>query len=295
MTPPHMSEVENSEYPRGFTPTPDSQSPLYQLRLDNFAGPLDLLLHLIKKHDVDIFDIPLAFVTARYLESLDTLSDLDIDIAAGFLTLAAELLHMKSKMLVPQPESAGDNEEDDIGDPRAELVRRLLEYQKYKDAGERLSGREVLGRDSFARTVKLDETSIDGFVEGNATLEEIPIFRLIEALDRLLKKGKLEIKHHVVVETLSVADRLQALIDKLRQHTQLEFSALFEGLVTKRQIILTFLALLEVTKLKLVRIHQVEGEGEIYIRAIHEKLAELEGNPAGLKNDEGKGLFDEYR
>jgi len=284
-----MDDTAKADYPRGFTPTPDSLSPLYRLQLDSFEGPLDLLLYLIKKHDIDIMDIPISFITSQYLASLDTLSELDIDVAAGFLTLAAELAYIKSKMLVPQPESEVE-EDEEVGDPRAELVYRLLEYQKYKDAGEQLSRRDMLGRDSFART----GVPTEDMIEGDGSIEEVPIFRLIEALDRLLKKGKLEIKHHVVVDNLNVADRLQALIDRLRKEGSFTFSSLFEGTVTKRQIILTFLALLEVGKLKLVRIHQTEDEGEIFIRAVPEALAEFEGNPAGMLQADQEA-DDEYR
>jgi segregation and condensation protein A len=283
-----IDEAGKTEYPRGFTPTPDSESPLYQLHLSTFEGPLDLLLYLIKKHDIDIFDIPLAFVTRQYLASLDTLSDLDIDIAAGFLTLAAELAHIKSRMLVPREESEEDGD-GEVEDPRAELVRRLLEYQKFKDAGEQLSSREILGRDSFARMVSGAD---DVVIVNDAALEEVAIFRLIQSLDRLLAKGKLELKHQVIVDNLSVADRLGALINRLKIEPQIAFSDLFSGLVTVRQIILTFLALLEVAKLKLIRLHQVDSEadGEIHIRVVPEMLRELEDNPAGLL-----GGDDEYR
>ncbi|MCC6807860.1 MAG: segregation/condensation protein A [Deltaproteobacteria bacterium] len=278
-----------TEYPRGFTPTPDSENPIYKLTLPAFDGPLDLLLFLIKKHDLDIFDIPISFITGKYLEHLEILSDLDIDVAAGFLTLAAELAHIKSKMLVPQPENADDQEDEDLGDPRAELVRRLLEYQKYKDAGKQLAERDVLGRDSFARAVVPDAAEL----QPSDDLAEVPIFRLIEALDRLLKKGQLEIKHHVVVDQLSVADRLNALIDRLRVEETITFSALFSGMSTRREVILTFLALLEVTKLKLVRIHQIDTDGEIFLRAVKDKIQELDGNPAGLAGS--KEGADEYR
>lgn len=284
-----VDPAPGSEYPRGFTPTPDSETKLYKLQLPVFDGPLDLLLFLIKKHDLDIFDIPISFITARYLEHLEMMTELDIDVAAGFLVLAAELALIKSKMLVPRPEGEETDEDDELGDPRAELVKRLLEYQKYKDAGQQLGARDVLGRDSFARTVPPDPSLIPEDTE----LEDVPIFRLIEALDRLLQKGTLQIKHHVVVENLSVADRLNGLIDRLRAEPTLEFTALFSGMTTRREVILMFLAVLEVTKLKLVRIHQIDTDGEIYLRAVPEKIAELDSNPAGLYGSQ-EGA-DEYR
>lgn len=280
-------------YPKGFTPTPDSNSPLYHLSIEKvFDGPLDLLLYLIKKHDVDILDIPISFITSKYLAHLELMQNLNIDVAAGFLTLAAELTFIKSKMLVPQLETGEEQADDELElDPRGELVRRLLEYQKYKDAGSRLGERDVLGRDQFARSFvpQADVYDTDG------ALAEVPMFKLIEALDQLLAKGKLEVKHHVVVENLSLADKLQLIIERLKREQQFEFTSLFADLSTKREIIFTFLALLEVTKLKLVRIHQIDMDGEIYIRAVAEKLAQFDASASGLYEQTGQGPLDEYR
>jgi segregation and condensation protein A len=274
-----MTEAQTTDYPRGFTPTPESENLLFRVATQKFEGPLDLLLFLIKKHDLDIFDIPIALITKGYLEHLDAFEasgwqDVSLDTASGFLALAAELAHIKSRMLVPQPEDV--NEDGEEIDPRADLVRRLLDYQKYKEAGEQLKQREVLGRDVFARHVQVDPS----LIPTETPLADVSLFKLVEALDRVFAAAKIELKHEVVLDQLSVADKLHQLIERLGTESVISFFSLFSGLRTRREIIAMFLAVLEVAKMKLVRLQQETAEGDIILRTAEDKLAEFHADNA---------------
>jgi segregation and condensation protein A len=223
-----------------------------------FEGPLDLILHLVKEHEVDLFDIPIARITESYLAALEALRELDIDIAGEFLQMAAQLMLMKSKLLLPRTEVAEDaaGAEDAGVDPRAELVRRLLEYQKYKAAGEELGERDILERTVFARKVRVERTA----VEGPEGLADVSVFKLIEALDRALKHARPEHTHEVVTDRLTISDAIARVADVLRLQRRATFEELLSGPLeqrhTRADVIATFLAILEMAKLKLVRIFQ---------------------------------------
>ena len=223
-----------------------------------FEGPLDLILHLVKEHEVDLFDIPIARITESYLAALEALRELDIDIAGEFLQMAAQLMLMKSKLLLPRTEVAEDaaGVEDAGVDPRAELVRRLLEYQKYKAAGEELGERDILERTVFARKVRVERTA----VEGPEGLADVSVFKLIEALDRALKHARPEHTHEVVTDRLTISDAIARVADVLRLQRRATFEELLSGPIeqrhTRADVIATFLAILEMAKLKLVRIFQ---------------------------------------
>lgn len=167
----------------------------YQVALDVFEGPLDLLLHLVKKHELEILDIPIAFVTQKYLEYLDAMQRLDIDVAGEYLVMAATLCHLKSRELLPNPEPEPTEELDEDApieeiDTRAELIKRLLEYQKYKEAANRLGDRPVVGRNVWGRGTALEDALAEGIdAEAVAPLAPFPVHRLIEALDRLMRSA----------------------------------------------------------------------------------------------------------
>ncbi len=228
-----------------------------------FEGPLDLLLHLVKEHQVDLFDIPIARITESYLATLAALRELDIDIAGEFLHMAAQLLLMKSKLLLPRTEVAEDPAVDEAagGDPRAELVRRLLEYQKYKAAAEDLARHDLLERDVFARRVRAPATQVPDGPEG---LADVSVFKLIEALDRALQHARPEFGHEVVTDRLSITDAISRVAELLRVRRRISFEELLgagEGTrATRGTILATFLALLEMAKLKLVRIYQAPAD-----------------------------------
>src|ERR671928_1375686 len=171
-----------------------------------FEGPLDLLLHLVKEHQLDLFDIPIARITESYLATLEAMRELDIDIAGEFLHMAAQLMLMKSKLLLPRTEVAEDAEVDPAAgvDPRAELVKRLLEYQKYKAAAEELARQDLLDREVFARRVRPAAPA----PEGPEGLADVSVFKLIEALDRAVKAARPEIGHEVYTDRLSITDAI---------------------------------------------------------------------------------------
>ena len=256
-----------------------------------FEGPLDLLLHLVKEHQVDLFDIPIARITESYLQALELLRELDIDVAGGFLDMAAQLMLMKSKLLLPRTEVAEDaaSPEDAGVDPRAELVRRLLAYQKYKQAGEELGQRDILDRTVFTRRVRAERLQPG---EGPEGLADVSVFKLIEALDRALKHARPEKQHEVFTDRLSITDAIARVVEVLRLSRRATFEELLAGPEAaphgRSAVIATFLAILEMAKLKLIRIYQASIEeagvpgAEILVEA---KDTLGDGTPTGAKED----------
>jgi segregation and condensation protein A len=222
----------------------------YRVELPVFEGPLDLLLHLIQQHELDIMNIPIAFVTEKYLEFLMLMAELNIDVASEYLVMAATLAHIKSKMLLPTPPEDQDDEAESDLDPRTELVRRLLEYQKYKLAGEELSQRHILGRDIFTRGAPTP------MVEGPAPLAPVSLFKLLDAFQGVLARAKTTIDHQIDFDRISITDRINALSDLLRRMPRLRFEQLFEEQQSRAELIVTFLALLEMTRLRMTRLAQ---------------------------------------
>ncbi len=241
----------------------------FRIALPNFEGPLDLLLHLIREHKVDILDIPIALITEKYLGHLEKMREIDLDIAGEFLVMASTLLHLKSRMLLPREERvAGPDGEalaPDATDPRAELVRRLLEYQKYKHASEQLAMNDLLDRDVFPRRVATTEIPIDAEEVG---LQEVSVYKLIEALDRVLEKLIPQKQHEVVREVMSLSSAMQRVAERVRavgKGSSIGFFALFEGARRRSEVIITFLAMLEMCKHRFLRVFQAEPGGEILI------------------------------
>jgi len=227
-----------------------------------FEGPLDLLLHLCQKHELDILDIPISFVTEKYLEYLAVMQLMDLDVAAEYLVMAATLAHIKSKMLLPAPPPGQEDEafvEEE--DPREALIRRLLEYQKYKRAGEELQARGVAGRDVFTRGAAIEEAVHSGL----PPLADVPLFRLVEAFQSVLSKSKVKLAHDVVADRISITDRIHELADVLRTKRRLVFEELFDGMTTRFDLVITFLALLEMTRLRMTRLYQTEPLSPLYV------------------------------
>jgi segregation and condensation protein A len=253
-----------------------------------FEGPLDLLLHLVQEHQVDIFDIPIARITDAYLQALKTMEAMDIDLAGEFLHMAAQLMLLKSRLLLPRTEVAEDAEPEEQGDPRAELVRRLLEYQKYRAAAEELARHDILDRDVFARRVRTQRLPQP---EGPEGLAEISVFRLIEALDRALSNLKPELAHEIAGERISITDAISRIADVLRQRRRVSFVELLAGaaMAGRSAVIGTFLAVLEMARLRLVRVFQAQDEGPVHGEIVVEARETLgEGAP-------GPDGVEEYR
>ncbi len=221
----------------------------YTFRLEGFEGPLDLLLHLIQKNELDIFNIPIAVITEQYLEYLQLMKVLNLDVAGEYLLMASTLLHIKSRMLLPRS-SEGEEEEEE--DPRAELVRRLLEYQKYKQAAGELEKRPLLDRDVFIRLTP---------TESQAPEEErieVNLFELLEAFQEVLKRVKPEAVHEVTLEHLSVEDKIEEILALLeKENRSMAFHRLFSEQPSRRVVVVTLLAILELVKMKRIRIFQM--------------------------------------
>jgi len=245
------------------TDVPRLPGDAFRVALPNFEGPLDLLLHLIREHRVDILDIPISLITEKYLEHLERMREINLDIAGEFLVMAATLAHLKSRMLLPRQEQSttpgselAEAVAEEAEDPRAELVRRLLEYQKYKDAAEQLGRQDILDRDVFPRRVPLEAVPIP---EEEVGLQEFSVLKLIEALDRVLERLTPKLQHEVVRERVSLGEALQRIALRIKTEGQVTFEALFSGSDeprTRQELVITFLAILEMVKRRLIRVSQ---------------------------------------
>ena len=237
----------------------------YRVNLEVFEGPLDLLIHLIKKNDLDIYDIPIAFVLEAYMQYIDTLRELDIDLAGDFLLMAAELAHIKSKLLLPEEDGDSDLLEED---PRSDLVRRLLEYQRYKEASHEFVERAVLGRDVFKQlSPERVEVDADGPVEGD-------VYQLVEAFSKILKRVPEQEIHDVAVDRISVNDRIYQIAGQIKNNTTVSLDDLLPGNVARYNVVITFIALLEMCRLKMVRVYQTSTCGTLYVQGTLEEVNE---------------------
>jgi len=229
----------------------------YEIKLDIFEGPLDLLLYLIRKNEVDIYDIPIARITRQYMKYIDAMKSLNLDLAGEYLVLAATLTHIKSRMLLPVSEE--DEEEEDV-DPREELVKQLLEYKAFKEAALGLERMNILGRDVFRR----DHTG-DTIEHDEQPLREIGIFELVEAFRRIqLDTGQKDLME-IDVEKISLSDRINDIVDELEKRGELTFTDLLKDADNRRSLIYTFLAILELMKLRIIRAYQAVPYGTIRI------------------------------
>jgi segregation and condensation protein A len=237
----------------------ENPSTTYQVDLgETFEGPLDLLLHLVKKNEVDIYDIPIALVTEQYMEYIKLMRVMNIDVAGNFLVMAATLAQIKSRMLLPVDE---DREEEE--DPRMEIVRPLEEYLQIRYAAEDLASRNRLDLDVFARTPSEEDT--DAGEQQDSEFIRVSLFELIDAFKEIVKRASAEHAFNITVDTISVKARISELVDILETRQSMRFSEFFEGRAAKGDIIVTFLAILEMAKSQLIRIMQHVESGVIRI------------------------------
>lgn len=233
----------------------------YKLKLEIFEGPLDLLLYLIKKDDIDINDIPISQITEQYLQYISMMKMLDLDVVGDFLVMAATLMQIKSRMLLPADPNEQPEEELD---PRDELARRLLEYKKFKEIAEALKEKETLRQDFFGRNI--DYEALQQLREESKEIYyEASLFDLISALSEALKKAPEEIIHEIITEEFTVEKKLHDILHLLLKESSIRLQDLFERARTKIEIIVTFLAVLELIRLKeLVAVQKgVFGEIEV--------------------------------
>jgi segregation and condensation protein A len=222
-----------------------------QVHLPQFDGPLDLVLYLIRREKIDIDDIPIAPITRQYMAYLDVMQELNLDVAGEFFVMAATLIHIKSKMLVPIEPTEAEGDEDFV-DPREELVRRLLEFQRYKDAAGILHQQAQIRAAQWTRP----DTVLPRFDDAGEEMLEAGLYDLIAAFRELLERRKVLVAHEVEDEGPPVELRMQELVAMIREGESLEFLELFAALDTKAEMITTFLALLELVRLKRVRVYQ---------------------------------------
>ena len=238
-----------------FETSPDA----YTVRLDQFTGPLDLLIHLIKKNEVNVYDIPIAVITAQYLEYLAMMEELDLDIAGEFIVMAATLIHIKSRMLLPRPDASQEDPEED---PRAVLVNRLLEYQKFKAAASLLHEREELRSAQWQRP---DQRVADIAGEEYETEVEVDLFSLMAAFKAVLDRAKQRPKVAIPGAQVSIEERIAQLLARLSETEACGFEDLFEDAHTRQDLIVTFLALLEMIRTRAVRVFQAGMFGSIRV------------------------------
>jgi segregation and condensation protein A len=245
-------EVQNPErvpLPADLESTLPEDAP--RITLPVFEGPLDLLLYLIRRDQIDIHDIPIAPITRQYMEYLDLMKELNLDVAGEFMVMAATLIHIKSKMLVPVEPTEAEGEEEYV-DPREELVRRLLEFQRYKEAAGILHQQAQIRAATWPRP----DTAIPKFDDVGEEMLEAGLFDLIAAFREMLDRRKALFAHEVESEGKSVEARMDEILALVREGQSLDFVDLFLGQATKADMIVTFLALLELIRLKRVKVYQ---------------------------------------
>jgi segregation and condensation protein A len=240
----------------------ESSADALPIRLENFEGPLDLLLHLIKKNEVNIHDIPIALITAQYLDTIELMHELDLDVAGEFLVMAATLIHIKSRTLLPRPETAATAGEEDQSDPRDALVRRLLEHQKFKAAAELLHEREQV---RAAQWLRPDERVAAIAGEEYEPELEVDLFSLLNAFQSVVQRLKQRPKMVLPAEQIPIEVRIEQLLERLSETEACGFEELFADVQERSGLIVTFLALLEMIRLKLVRVFQAGGFGPIRV------------------------------
>ena len=231
---------------------------IINIRIPVFEGPFDLLLHLIRESKLDIYDIPIAVITSQYLEYIEMMKELNLEIAGEFLVMAATLIQIKSRMLLPPDEEAPPEEQED---PRTELVQRLLEYQKYKEAAGNLKIRE----DEWLRIFQREPLASDEEEEqGELCLFDLGLFDLLDAFKKMLDKAPPEVVS-ITRETLTVKDRMSVIMEIIEGREVARFEELFGEDVTRLQMIVTFVALLELIRLGLLRVYQEKQFSNIFV------------------------------
>jgi segregation and condensation protein A len=233
-----------------------------QITLDVFEGPLDLLLHLVRVNEYDIFDIPVAAIARQYNEYLDLMRDLNLNIAGEYLVMSATLLRVKSRMLLPLEAVNEDGEEVD---PREELVQQLLEYQRYKEAAREMLERPLLGRDVFARKFPSQELA-DAAID--ASYLDVDIYQLLQALRSVIKNLPQDVVHEVQLEGVSIREKMSAILETIRERRSLRFEELFAGDATRGEVIATFLAMLELVRQAMIKLTQIDLHGPIRIESL---------------------------
>lgn len=239
-----------------------TESSDYKVELDAFAGPLDLLLYLIRREEVDIWNIPISRITEQYLQYVEIMGELNINVAGDFIVMAATLIEIKSRMLAPEPVVAEEEEQDD---PRMELVRQLMEYRRFKEAAAALTERADLQSQRFTRAGEKLASDDDVKAVGDIGVN---LWALLDAFSKVLKQTGIKADHRLVLDNIPQEEIQKGLEERLRQQGRANFFSLFEGESSRVRIVGTFLALLELVKQQALRIEQEETFGDIFITFI---------------------------
>jgi segregation and condensation protein A len=260
----------------------------YKVQLEVFEGPLDLLLHLVKKEEMDVYNIPIARITTQYMEYLELMKMVIPDIAGEFIVMGATLMYIKSKMLLPADQQVTDPDAPaDELDPRWDLIRQLVEYKKFKEAAEHLQEREA-----FQESVYTRQQASLGFETEETTHElgDASIFDLLNAFNKVLKKaGEVEDLRDIFEDRYTVSDKIDFILRLTSMESKTHFSKLFEGMATRTEIVVTFLALLELIRLKQLRVVQSESFSEIEIVRIQAEAAAQEDEVKSPTTEETQG------
>lgn len=249
----------------------------YRVNLAAYDGPFDLLLTLIRSKEIDIFDIPISDLTTSYLDTLKSMERQGIELASEFLLMAATLLQIKSRMLLPRQPDEEDGEDVDL-DPRSSLVRQLLEYQAFKEVADALDGHHRLGRDVFNRPGGQDRPPD----EGEQELPPVEIYQLARAFRSLINRQRYQAPHEIYVERITIGERIAQIADRLAIKQRVSFASLCLENYTREEVITTFLALLEMARLKLIMVSQRSGRSPLYVESRVDAIDERGEKAAGM-------------
>jgi segregation and condensation protein A len=282
---PGASQVQQGEMPFAMvlgSPVTAMPRDLYippdalEVILEAFEGPLDLLLYLIRRQNLDILDIPIAEITRQYMEYIDLMKEMRLELAAEYLVMAAMLAEIKSRMLLPRPPI----EEGEEADPRAELIRRLQEYERYKTAAEDIDALPRLGRDVYPAAAEVMERKVVRLVP------EVTMKELLVAFKDVLHRAEMFTHHHVQMEPLSVRQRMSDVLASLQAEEFREFTNLFTPQEGRRGVVVTFMALLELIKQALIELVQAEPFGPIHVKAATAAEAEVDLSTVEIEGEE---------
>lgn len=254
----------------------------YRVQFEVFEGPLDLLLYLIKKEEVDIYEVNLTKLAAQFIEYIELMRMLDLEVAGEFLVMAATLMYIKSRELLPREQQVAPEGEEEAEDPRWELIRQLVEYKKFKDAAAQLQRLEIARANTYGRTPARVELEAPAPRRG-----EVSIFDLLNAVNAVLKRlAEREAAAEIHDDPWTVSEKIDDLHQRLKETPVLRFSELFAAALSRMEVVVTFLALLELVRLRAVVVAQTEDFGEIEIARAPEPVAAAEAEAVRAKAEE---------
>jgi segregation and condensation protein A len=236
---------------------------VYRVRLTDFEGPLDLLLFFIKRDELDIYNIPISRITQEFLEYLHVMASLDLEVAGEFIVMAAELMQIKVRMLLPRDENADEEE-----DPRAELVRRLVEYKRYKEMSLKMSTMADQQREIYYRRFFQADTKLEPAEDPQDVLKDISLFNLIAAFKTAMDQMPKKVVHEVTMLNVTVDEQMSFIMDFLRVHGPTTLLRMVAHMTEKMRVIVTIIAILELTKNKVVALSAIDGKDDIAIRQV---------------------------